>query len=185
MIKCFEFNIMVTKQWRSWLDATFRGLWSGFALFALQAVSLKILYYTEMKWLIIKQKIIGRRRRTSSLSKQMVCLFVWFDSLRPINNLSVIKGRVFLGWTSTKLGLVFLLKDTTQWHWWGPMVVNIGQGHNTWLKSMLTMKVTIWHSQLSLLRRSTLEWKLLTDRRMNRQMDGQKFEHLCQTLLEM
>ena len=32
-----------------------------------------------------------------------VC-FVWFDSLRPINNLSVIQGRVFLGWTSTKLG---------------------------------------------------------------------------------
>ena len=25
------------------------------------------------------------------------CLFVCFDSLRPINNLSVIKGRVFLG----------------------------------------------------------------------------------------
>ena len=24
-------------------------------------------------------------------------VFVWFDSLRPINNLSVIKGRVFLG----------------------------------------------------------------------------------------
>ena len=42
-------------------------------------------------------------------------LFVWFDALRPINNLSVIKGRVFLGWTSTKLGLMFLLKDTTQW----------------------------------------------------------------------
>ena len=32
------------------------------------------------------------------------CLFVWFDSLRPINNLSVKQGRVFLGWTSTKLG---------------------------------------------------------------------------------
>ena len=47
------------------------------------------------------------------------CLFVWFDSLRPINNLSVIKGRVFLGWTSTKLGLMFLLKDTTQWRRWG------------------------------------------------------------------
>ena len=31
-------------------------------------------------------------------------LFVWFDSLRPINNLSVKQGRVFLGWTSTKLG---------------------------------------------------------------------------------
>ena len=48
-----------------------------------------------------------------------VCLFVWFDSLRPINNLSVIKGVIFLGWTSTKLGLMFLLKDTTQWRRWG------------------------------------------------------------------
>ena len=45
--------------------------------------------------------------------------FVWFDSLRPINNLSAIKGRVFLGWTSTFLGLMFLLKDTTQWCQWG------------------------------------------------------------------
>ena len=46
-------------------------------------------------------------------------LFVWFDSLRPINNLSVIKELVFLGWTNTKLWLMFLLKDTTQWHRWG------------------------------------------------------------------
>ena len=30
--------------------------------------------------------------------------FVWFDSLRPINNLSVKQGRIFIGWTSTKLG---------------------------------------------------------------------------------
>ena len=29
--------------------------------------------------------------------------FVWFDSLRPLNNLSVMRD-VFLGWTSTKLG---------------------------------------------------------------------------------
>ena len=50
--------------------------------------------------------------------KEIVC-FVWFDSLCPINNLSVIKGRVFLGWTSTKLGLMLLLKDTTQWRRWG------------------------------------------------------------------
>ena len=35
-------------------------------------------------------------------------LFVWFDSLHPINNLSVIKGWVFLGWTSTKLGSICL-----------------------------------------------------------------------------
>ena len=48
-----------------------------------------------------------------------LCFFVWFDSLCPINNLSVIKKRVFLGWTSTKLGLMFLLKDTTQWRRWG------------------------------------------------------------------
>ena len=46
-------------------------------------------------------------------------LFVWFDSLSPINNLSVIKGWVFLGRTSTKLRLMFLLKDTTQWRRWG------------------------------------------------------------------
>ena len=46
-------------------------------------------------------------------------LIVWFNSLRPISNLSVIKGWVFLGWTSTKLGLMFLLKDTTQWRRWG------------------------------------------------------------------
>ena len=35
-------------------------------------------------------------------------LFVWFDSLRPINNLSVKQGWVFLGWTSTKLRLMCL-----------------------------------------------------------------------------
>ena len=42
-------------------------------------------------------------------------MFVSFDSLRPINNLSVIKGQVFLGCTSTKLGLINVL----------------AQGHNT------------------------------------------------------
>ena len=45
--------------------------------------------------------------------------WVWFDSLRPINNLSVIKVRVLLSWTNTKLGLKLLLKDTTQWCRWG------------------------------------------------------------------
>ena len=42
------------------------------------------------------------------------CFVCLFDSLHHINNLSVIKGRVFLGGTSTKLGLMYLLKDTTQ-----------------------------------------------------------------------
>ena len=44
-------------------------------------------------------------------SPLFVCLFVWFDSLLPINNFSVKQGRVFLGWTSTKLGKCVLLKD--------------------------------------------------------------------------
>ena len=57
----------------------------------------------------------GRRMKIPS----NMFFFVWFDSLRPINNLSVIKGSVFLCWTSTKLGLMFLLKDTTQWRRWG------------------------------------------------------------------
>ena len=58
-------------------------------------------------------------------------LIDWFDSLRPINNLSVIKGRVFLGWTSTKLGLMFLLKDTTQWRQWGSNPRPFGLGSST------------------------------------------------------
>ena len=51
----------------------------------------------------------------STANQLSMLRFVWFDSWRPINNLSVIKGRVFLGWTSTKLGLMFLLKGTTHW----------------------------------------------------------------------
>ena len=56
---------------------------------------------------------------TGSTRKTFPDLFVWFDSLRPINNYSVIKRLVFLGWISNKLGLMFLLKDTTQWCRWG------------------------------------------------------------------
>ena len=55
----------------------------------------------------------------SVLFETFFFFFFWFDSLCPINNLSVIKGQVFLGWTSIKLGLMFLLKDTTQWRQWG------------------------------------------------------------------
>ena len=47
-------------------------------------------------------------------------------SLRFINNLSAIKGGVFLGWTSTKLRFLFLLKDTTQWHRWGSNPRSLG-----------------------------------------------------------
>ena len=47
------------------------------------------------------------------------CCFVWFGDLHPINNLSEIKERVFLGWTSSKLGLMFLPKDKTHRRRWG------------------------------------------------------------------
>ena len=35
-----------------------------------------------------------------------LCTLTYFDSLRPINNLSVMQGRFFLGWTSTKIGIM-------------------------------------------------------------------------------
>ena len=46
-------------------------------------------------------------------SLDKISCFVLSDSLHPINNLSDIKGRVLLDWTSTKLELMWLLKDTT------------------------------------------------------------------------
>ena len=64
-------------------------------------------------------------------------IFVWFDSLRPINNLSFIKGLVFLGWTSTKLGLMFLLMDTTQWR----RTSTSGHAHDA---NFSKITVTLW-----------------------------------------
>ena len=40
-------------------------------------------------------------------------------------------GRVFPGWTSAKLGLMFLLKDTTQWRQWGSNPRPFGLKSNT------------------------------------------------------
>ena len=42
------------------------------------------------------------------LVKVNAFLFVSFDSLHPINNLSDIKGRVYLSYASAKLGLMSL-----------------------------------------------------------------------------
>ena len=49
---------------------------------------------------------VGQMMDNRLLHKLTFCLFVFvcFDSLRPINNLSAKQGRVLLGWTSTKLG---------------------------------------------------------------------------------
>ena len=43
-------------------------------------------------------------------------LFGLFDSLHLINNLSVIKGWVFLGWTSFKLGVMCLAQGHRAQH---------------------------------------------------------------------
>ena len=50
-----------------------------------------------MPWLILTSNVAG-----------WVFCFVWFESLHPINNLSVKQGWVFLGWTITKLGWMCL-----------------------------------------------------------------------------
>ena len=53
-------------------------------------------------YLTINKHILVEIKKKSNF---IACFrFDWFDSLRPINNLSVKQGRVFLGWTSTKLG---------------------------------------------------------------------------------
>ena len=67
----------------------------------------------------IKPLPLHSKSETLLLHQRSVLFVCLIDSLCPINNLSVIKRRVFLGWTSTKLGLMFLLKDTTQWRRWG------------------------------------------------------------------
>ena len=85
---------------------------------------------TEYNWALVQISIILvyktvviflTNRLKHVLGAQMNDLigFVWLDSLHPINNLSAIKGQIFLGWTSTKLGSMFLLKDTMQWCRWG------------------------------------------------------------------
>ena len=77
-------------------------------------------------------------------------LFVWFDSLSPINNISVIKGWVLLGWTSTKLGLIFLLKDTRQWRWCGSNPRSLGLESSTLPLSHCTpRKDTLMYSKCS------------------------------------
>ena len=51
----------------------------------------------------ILNKSENATQQYSIFCEKVLVLFVWFDSLRPNNNLSVKQGRVFLGWSSTKL----------------------------------------------------------------------------------
>ena len=52
----------------------------------------------------------------------MYIIFVRFDSLRPrllVKKISVMSGRVFIGWINTKPRINVSLKDTPQWlHQW-------------------------------------------------------------------
>ena len=54
---------------------------------------------------------LGQVNDMMCLEKVHAFLFVWFDSLHPINNLSDINGRVYLGLTSAKLGLMCLAEE--------------------------------------------------------------------------
>ena len=56
--------------------------------------------------------VFGRAYR--DLASLFICL-IWFLTV-----------RVFLVWKSTKLGLMLLLKDTTQWHKWGSNLQPLG-----------------------------------------------------------
>ena len=88
--------------------------WSHFVHRALFGAYLKMVHplgdIRDLNLLVSNQEIlyVSIYKSMYTLWHPGWCLFVWFDSLRPINNLSVIKGRVFLGWTSTKLGLMCL-----------------------------------------------------------------------------
>ena len=72
-------------------------------------ISLHALDYEHIQYLKNKKTTRSKMRITTLYTFCLfVCLFVLFDSLRPINNFSVRQGRVFLGGTSTKLGIMCL-----------------------------------------------------------------------------
>ena len=66
----------------------------------------KIMYISWKVWRKKNQSWLrGADREIHPSRSTFVCL-IWF--LRPSNNFSFKLGRVFLGWTSTKLGLMCL-----------------------------------------------------------------------------
>ena len=85
----------------------------------LELATLQSPVYSSTIWATALHKRTFESNKGEIITIYHMAFLFLFDSLRPINNLSVIKGRVLLGWTSTKLGLMFLLKGTMQWHRWG------------------------------------------------------------------
>ena len=76
----------------------------------------------------------------------MICLLVWFDSLRPINNLSVKQGLVFLGWTSFAQGPQ--LSDSHKARTRGPLVSSQALYH--WATQSLRLDETALFSTQNL-----------------------------------
>ena len=68
------------------------------------SLSLSLFFSRSLCRSLTHSRALTLRSRYKSFHYMFVCLFVWFDSLRPINNLSVMQGRVFQGCISTKLG---------------------------------------------------------------------------------
>ena len=82
-------------------------------------------------WSIILQNLIlglsmNIFRKTWTMTFKLHWFIILFDLILyvPVNNFSVMSGQVFLGWTSTKQGLMCLLKDTMQWRGWGSNLIS-------------------------------------------------------------
>ena len=56
---------------------------------------------------LIKALLFFPEKR-NKLASSLYALFVWFDSLHPSQQSFIYVGQVFLGWTSTKQGLMCL-----------------------------------------------------------------------------
>ena len=95
----------------------------------------------------------------TKFGKILSICFVWFDFLRPINNLSVKQGRVFLGWTSTKQGKMCLAQGPKRSHvgeaWTrGPSVSSQALYHwATALPYQFVLKILTWNKILT-------EWQI-------------------------
>ena len=87
--------------------------------------------------------------------------FFLFDSLRSINNLSVKQGPIFLGWTSTKLGLMCLAQ--------GPQRNDAGEARTRDL-SVLSQALYHWATALpskGVKTSQRCEWLIVTSRNVS------------------
>ena len=114
MVSIWQFSEWVTskKQWKQCLSKKItQCLWWGPNLGWLDfMLSAPLQSHCAPLWPVSTQ---------AKSSMYIVYLFVWFDCLRPINNLSDIRDRSSCVEPVLSYDYCVLLKDTTQWHWWG------------------------------------------------------------------